>query len=235
MAEGKGRGDRALRVRVKTAGKRTASSTRWLERQLNDPYVARAKREGYRSRSAYKLIEIDDRYHLLAPGRRVLDLGAAPGGWCQVATQRVKSTDANPLVVGVDILPVDPMPGLRVLTLDVLSPEADAAIRDALGGAADVVLSDMAASTTGHRPTDHLRTVNLFEAAAELARIFLAPGGSFLAKVFQGGTEGALLADLKRDFASVRHVKPKASRQQSVELYVLAQGFRPGNPVGTVG
>ncbi|MFO1185006.1 MAG: RlmE family RNA methyltransferase [Bauldia sp.] len=232
MAEQRGRGDRALRVRVKTAGKRTPSSTRWLERQLNDPYVARARREGYRSRSAFKLIEIDDRYHLLAPGRRVLDLGAAPGGWCQVAVARVKSTAAKPLVVGVDILPMEPVPGLTVLTLDVLAEGAEEAIRSALGGNADLVLSDMAAATTGHRPTDHLRTVNLFEAAADIARRFLVPGGTFLAKVFQGGTEGPLLAALKRDFASVRHVKPKASRQESVELYVLAQGYRPTSPSG---
>src|SRR4051812_16158396 len=221
MAEDKGSGARTLKVRVKTAGKRTASSTRWLERQLNDPYVARAKREGYRSRSAFKLIEIDDRFHLLARGKRVLDLGAAPGGWCQVAVARVGSTDVRPLVVGIDLLPIDPMPGLATLTMDVLAEGAEAALRDALGGQADIVLSDMAAATTGHRATDHLRTINLYEEAAALARRFLNPGGSFLAKVFRGGTEAALLADLKRDFATVKHVKPKASRQESVELYML--------------
>jgi 23S rRNA (uridine2552-2'-O)-methyltransferase len=221
-------GARQLRVRVKTARKRSVSSARWLERQLNDPYVARARREGYRARSAYKLVEIDDRYHLLAPGQRVIDLGAAPGGWCQVAAARVKSPPEAPLVVGIDLLPVDPIPGVVLLQKDFLDPDAPGLLRQALGGPADVVLSDLAAATTGHRATDHLRTEHLAETAADFALSVLAPGGHFLSKVFQGGTEGALLTLLKRHFATVHHVKPKASRAESVELYVLARGFRPG-------
>ncbi len=227
MADG---GSRSLKVRVRTAKRRTASSTRWLQRQLNDPYVARAQREGYRARSAYKLIEIDDRYHLLAPGRRVVDLGAAPGSWCQVAAQRTRSSDSAPHVVGIDYLPIDPIPGVVLLQKDFLDDDAPAALMAALGGQApDVVLSDMAAPTTGHRQTDHLRTVHLYETAAAFAIEVLAPGGHFLAKVFQGGTEGALLADLKRNFATVHHIKPKASRAESVELYMLARNFR-GRP-----
>ena len=221
------RGGRDLTVRVKTARRRTASSTRWLERQLNDPYVARSRREGYRSRATYKLIEIDDRFRLLAPGRRVVDLGAAPGGWCQVAAARTRSSDDDPLVVGIDYLEVDPIPGVVLLRKDFLDEDAPAAILAALGGRApDVVLSDMAAPTIGHRQTDHLRTIHLYEAAALFATEVLRPGGHFLAKVFQGGTESALLADLKRSFTSVHHVKPKASRAESVELYMLAKGFR---------
>ena len=230
MAEGRdggGSGRRQLKVRVKTAKRRTASSTRWLERQLNDPYVARAHDEGYRARSAYKLIEIDDRYRLLASGKRVVDLGAAPGGWSQVSAARVRSTDANPLVVAIDYLDMDPLPGVTVLKKDFLDDDAPAAIRAALGGhPADVVLSDMAAPTTGHRQTDHLRTIHLCEVAAEFAGEILRPGGHFLAKVFRGGTEGALLARLKRDFQSLHHVKPPASRAQSAELYLVAKGFR---------
>ncbi len=218
---------RQLAVRVRTARRRKASSTRWLERQLNDPYVARARREGYRARSAYKLIEIDDRFHLLRPGRRVMDLGAAPGGWSQVVAARVGATTERPLVVGIDILPVDPIPGLVMIEKDFLDQDAPAVILAALGGGApDIILSDMAASTTGHRQTDHLRTARLYEAAAAFAVAALAPGGDFLAKVFQGGTETALLAELKRQFASVQHVKPKASRKESVELFLLARGFR---------
>jgi 23S rRNA (uridine2552-2'-O)-methyltransferase len=222
-----GFGRRALKVRVGTAKRRKASSTRWLERQLNDPYVARARAEGHRSRSAYKLIEIDDRYHVLAPGRRVVDLGAAPGGWSTVAADRVRSTDADPRVVAVDYLDMDPIPGVVILKQDFLDADAPAAIRRALGGApVDVVLSDLAAPTTGHRQTDHLRTMNLCEAAADFAVSSLRPGGSFVAKVFRGGTEGELLARLKRDFANVHHVKPPASRAESVELYLVARGFR---------
>lgn len=218
---------RPLAVRVKTAKGRRASSTRWLQRQLNDPYVARAKREGYRSRSAYKLIEADDRYRFLAPGKRVVDLGAAPGGWAQVAAARTKSSADAPNVVAVDLLPIDPIPGVVTIETDFLAADAPDAIAAALHGERpDVVLSDMAAPTTGHRKTDALRTANLYEAAAAFAIDHLTPGGVFFAKVFRGGMESALLADLKRRFDKVAHVKPKASRPDSVELYLLAQGFR---------
>ncbi len=224
-----GAGQRELRTRLKTARKRKASSQRWLERQLNDPYVARSKREGYRSRAAYKLIEIDDRFGLLKPGRRVVDLGAAPGGWSQVAADRVGSTDTEPLVVAIDYLGMDALPGVVVIEKDFLNADAPDLIVKALHGAkADVVLSDMAAPTTGHRATDHLRIVALCEAAADFARDVLRPGGAFLAKVFRGGTENKLLADLKRDFTKVQHVKPPASRSDSPELYLLATGFRGG-------
>jgi 23S rRNA (uridine2552-2'-O)-methyltransferase len=224
-----GDGRRNLKVRVKTARRRSASSTRWLERQLNDPYGARAREEGYRARSAYKLIEMDDRFKLLAPGKRVIDLGAAPGGWSQVAAARVRSTDAEPLVVAVDYLDMDPIPGVITLKKDFLDADAPELIRAALSGPADVILSDMAAPTTGHRHTDHLRTTQLCEAAADFALTVLKPGGHFVTKVFQGGTEGALLATLKRAFASLHHVKPPASRKESVELYLVAKGFR-GTP-----
>jgi 23S rRNA (uridine2552-2'-O)-methyltransferase len=217
---------RALKQRVKTGNKRSLSSKLWLERQLNDPYVARAKREGWRSRAAFKLLEIDEKYHLLKPGQRVLDLGAAPGGWSQVAAKALGSAEGRGRVVGIDLLPIDPLPGAEFVTLDFLDADAPARLRELLGGPADVVLSDMAANATGHRQTDHLRIIGLAEAAIEFAREVLAPGGAFLAKVLQGGTEGALLADLKRDFATVRHVKPAASRSDSAELYVLATGFR---------
>ena len=218
------RGD--LKQRVKTARKRSLSSTLWLERQLNDPYVARARREGYRSRAAFKLTEIDDRFRLLAPGRRVVDLGAAPGGWAQVAVARVGSAEGRGRVVGIDLLPIETMAGAEFITLDFLDDAAPARLTEMLGGPADVVLSDMAANATGHRKTDHLRIMGLAETAAAFAREVLAPGGAYLAKVLQGGTEGQLLADLKRDFREVRHVKPAASRADSSELYVLAQGFR---------
>ncbi len=218
---------RPLAVRVKTARKRKASSTRWLQRQLNDPYVARARSEGMRSRSAYKLIEIDDRYGILKPGMRVVDLGAAPGGWSQVAATRVKAPAEQPTIVAIDYLPMDPIPGVIVLEKDFLDDDAPTAITDALGGSApDLVMSDMAAPTTGHQRTDHLRTANLYEAAAMFAMETLAPGGHFLAKVFRGGAEAEMLGELKRRFASVAHVKPKASRPESVELYLLARGFR---------
>ena len=222
----RGAGRRALTVRVKTAGKRTASSARWLERQLNDPYVARAQAEGYRARSAYKLIELDEKYGLLARGRRVVDLGAAPGGWSQVATARVGSTDSSPLIVAVDYLDMDPIPGVETLKLDFLDEDAPDRIRAALGSAVDLVMSDMAAPTTGHRKTDHLRTIALTEAAADFAVSILKPGGDFVAKAFRGGTEGELLARLKRYFRAVHHVKPPASRKESVELYLVARGFR---------
>jgi 23S rRNA (uridine2552-2'-O)-methyltransferase len=219
-------GERELKVRVRAGRGRTASSRAWLERQLNDPYVARAKREGYRSRAAFKLAEIDDKHHILKPDGRVVDLGAAPGGWSQVAAQRVGASDGKGTVVAIDALDMPPIPGVTVLHLDFLDPAAPDRLKDALGGPADVVLSDMAANATGHRKTDHLKIMALVEAAAEFACEVLSPGGAFLAKVLQGGTEASLLAGLKRRFASVRHVKPAASRADSAELYLLATGFR---------
>ena len=216
------RGERRLKVRVKDKRK-TQSSRKWLERQLNDPYVARAKREGYRSRAAFKLIEIDDKHRLFKPGARVADLGAAPGGWSQVAAKRI---GAHGRVVGIDILDMDEIAGVEFARIDFLDPDAPDRLKTMLGGPADVVLSDMAANATGHRQTDHLKIMALVEAAAEFAGEVLKPGGSFLAKVIQGGTEGTLLATLKRDFATVKHVKPAASRSDSAELYVLATGFR---------
>ena len=217
---------RELKTRVKTGKGRPLSSKLWLERQLNDPYVARAKREGYRSRSAFKLAEIDDRFRFLKEGARVVDLGAAPGGWSQIAAQRSGLARGQGRVVAIDILAMGDIPGVEFLKLDVLDPEASDKLKALLAGPADVVLSDMAANATGHRQTDHLKIMALVEAAAEFARDVLAPRGAFLAKVLQGGTEGALLAALKRDFASVKHVKPAASRSDSAELYVLATGFR---------
>ena len=228
MSEGRGR-EGSLKVRVKTARKRTASSQRWLERQLNDPFVERAKREGYRSRAAYKLLELDDKHRLFKPGQRVVDLGAAPGGWSQIAARRVGSLEGKGRVVGIDLLPIESLPGVEFIELDFLDPHAPERLTDLLGGPADVVMSDMAANTTGHKKTDHLRIMGLAEAAADFARAVLATGGTFIAKVFQGGTEGILLAGLKRDFATVRHIKPAASRADSAELYVLATGFR-GRP-----
>jgi 23S rRNA (uridine2552-2'-O)-methyltransferase len=213
---------RRLKVRVKDKGK-SQSSRRWLTRQLNDPYVARAKREGFRSRAAFKLAEIDDKHHILKVGARVVDLGAAPGGWSQVAARRLGTQGR---VVAVDVLPMDAIAGVEFAQLDFLDPGAPERLKAMLGGGADVVLSDMAANATGHRATDHLKIMALVEAAAEFAREVLKPGGSFLAKVIQGGTEGTLLARLKRDFTSVKHVKPAASRSDSAELYVLATGFR---------
>jgi 23S rRNA (uridine2552-2'-O)-methyltransferase len=223
-------GARQLRVSLKTARRRSASSQRWLERQLNDPYVAAAKREGWRSRAAFKLIEIDDKHRILKPGQRIVDLGAAPGGWTQVAAQRVKAAEGRGQVIGIDYLPVDAIAGATILELDFLEDDAPGKLKSLLrDGGADVVLSDMAAPTTGHASTDHLRIMGLAEAAAAFAAEVLAPGGAFLAKVFQGGTERALLDMLKRDYAIVRHVKPKASRADSAELYVLATGFRGGS------
>jgi 23S rRNA (uridine2552-2'-O)-methyltransferase len=226
VTEKSGSGTRNLKQRLKTAHKRTLSSQKWLERQLNDPYVARAKREGYRSRAAFKLIEIDEKFHILKPGQRVVDLGAAPGGWSQIAAAKVGSLHGNGRVVGIDLLAIDPLPGVEFIQLDFLDESAPQKLMDLLGGPADIVMSDMAANTTGHKKTDHLRIMGLAEAAIYFAREVMAPGGSFVAKVFQGGTENQLLADLKRDFATVRHVKPAASRADSSELYVLATGFR---------
>jgi len=220
-------GGRSLKQKVKTAKRRTASSNQWLRRQLNDPYVAAAKREGYRSRAAFKLLEIDDKYKLLKSGQKIVDLGAAPGGWSQIAAKRVKSQDGPGKVVGIDLLDIETLAGVDFQVMNFLDDDAPQRLIDMLGGAkADGVLSDMAANTTGHKPTDHLRIVHLVELAADFAARVLTPGGFFLAKVFQGGTENELLAMLKRDFATVRHVKPKASRADSAELYALATGFR---------
>jgi 23S rRNA (uridine2552-2'-O)-methyltransferase len=218
--------NRSLKTRVKTARKRSLASTLWLERQLNDPYVARAKAEGYRSRAAFKLIEIDSRYHILKRGQKIVDLGAAPGGWSQVAAAKVGATEGAGKVFGIDLLPIETIPGVDFRQLDFLVPEAPQILTEWLGGPADVVLSDMAGNATGHKKTDQLRIIGLVELAADFAGEILAPGGAFLAKVLQGGTETNLLATLKRQFAEVKHVKPKASRADSSELYVLAMGFR---------
>jgi 23S rRNA (uridine2552-2'-O)-methyltransferase len=211
--------------RVRTARGRSVSSTHWLARQLNDPYVLRARREGYRSRAAYKLIELDDRFKLLRGGGRVVDLGAAPGGWSQVAVARTKAPQKGK-VVAIDVLAVAPVPGAIMLEMDFLAPGAPDALMAALAGPADLVLSDMAAPATGHGATDHVRIVALAEAAYDFARGVLADGGAFVAKVYQGGAEGELLKGLKRDFVTVRHAKPPASRAESAEVYVVAQGFR---------
>ena len=219
-------GGRALKTRVKTARKRSLASTLWLERQLNDPYVAQARREGYRSRAAYKLIEIDDRHRLLKPGQRIVDLGAAPGGWSQVAAAKVRSREGRGKVIAIDLLEMAAIEGVEFQKMDFHDADAPERLHALLGGLADGVLSDMAANATGHRKTDHLRIVGLVELAADFASDVLAPGGFFLAKVIQGGAEGELLARLKREFALVRHIKPKASRADSAELYVLATGFR---------
>ena len=218
--------ERPLKVRLKTKKNRTVSQKRWLERQLNDPYVARAKREGMRSRAAYKLIEIDDKYRLLKPGARVVDLGAAPGGWSEIAARRVDAAEGKGKVVAIDILEMAPIAGVTFRQMDFLDPGAPAALHEMLGGGADVVLSDMAENATGHKKTDQLKIMALVEAGAEFAREVLRPGGAFLTKVLQGGTEPKLLAELKRDYATVRHVKPQASRADSSELYLLATGFR---------
>ena len=221
-------GGRSLKERVKTARKRSLSSTLWLERQLNDPFVAQAKRDGYRSRAAYKLLEIDDRHKLLTPGKRIVDLGAAPGGWSQIAAARVKSADGKGKgrVVAIDLLEMEPIAGVEFTVMDFNDESAPEQIKTMLGGGADGVMSDMAANATGHKQTDHLKIVALAELAADFAKDVLAPGGFFVAKVLQGGTEHQLLAALKRDFAQVRHLKPAASRPDSAELYVLATGFR---------
>ncbi len=218
------------RTRIRSARGRTLSSQRWLERQLNDPYVRKAKRAGYRSRAAYKLIELDDKHRLLRPGAQVVDLGAAPGGWSQVAAERVRAAEHKGRVLAIDRLELAPIRGVEFLRLDFLDPQAPERLAAMLGGPADLVLCDMAENATGHRKTDHLKIMALVEAAADFARQVLAPGGGFLAKVIQGGTESALLAALKRDFQSVKHVKPPASRADSAELYVLATGFRASRP-----
>ena len=218
---------RNLHVRVKTAKKRSNSSAQWLERQLNDPYVAQAKRDGYRSRAAYKLIEIDEKHKRVRSGMRIVDLGAAPGGWSQIAAKRLGSNSDNPLVVGIDYLDVDPIPGVALLKMDFLDDEAPDALMQAIGGRKpDLVMSDMAAPTTGHKQTDHIRTLHLCEVAFDFAKENLAPGGDFLAKVFRGGTEQTLLKDLKANFEKIYHIKPPSSRKESPELYVLAKGFK---------
>ena len=217
---------RPRKVRLKSGKGRSVSSKLWLERQLNDPYVARAKREGFRARAAFKLLEIDDKYRLLKHGMAVVDLGAAPGGWSQIAAKRVGSIDGKGKVVAIDLLDMPEIAGVDFAQLDFMDNDAPAKLTAMLGGDADVVLSDMAANATGHRPTDHLKIMALAEAAADFAREVLAPGGVFLCKVLQGGTEATLLAGLKRDFAHVKHVKPAASRPESAELYLLATGFR---------
>jgi len=215
-----------MAVRVHSAGRRKASSTAWLSRQLNDPYVALARRLGYRSRAAFKLIELDNRFRLLRPGARVVDLGCAPGSWTQVAIARTGGAGGPGTVIGIDIVEVPPIAGAVILRGDVQDPVVGSAIRSELGGFVDVVLSDMAPSTIGHAATDHLRIVALAEAAFSVAAEILRPGGALVAKVFQGGTEVALLAQLKRAFAEVRQAKPRASRAQSAETYVVAKGFR---------
>lgn len=217
---------RVLRTKLKKKRGLKESSRRWLERHMNDPYVQRSKADGYRSRAAFKLIEIDDKHHLLKPGMKIIDLGAAPGGWCQVAAARTNSTAEKPHVVGIDYLEMDPVPGAPVLLMDFLDDEAPARLSEALGGAPDLVLSDMAAPTTGHRRTDHIRTMHLCEVAADFAISVLKPGGHFLAKTFQGGTESELLTLLKKNFRTVQHVKPPASREESAELYLLAKDFK---------
>ncbi|HEV7267563.1 MAG TPA: RlmE family RNA methyltransferase [Falsiroseomonas sp.] len=216
-------GGRSLATRLRTAKGRSSQSQRWLERQLNDPYVQAAKAAGWRSRAAFKLTELDEKFHLLKPGGRVVDLGAAPGGWTQVAVRKVGDRGR---VVGLDLLAVDPVPGATLLQGDFQDPAAEAAVEAALGGQADLVLSDMAPNTTGHGATDHLRIMSLAELALDFALRVLAPGGAFVAKVFQGGSEKAFLATLKQRFAQVRHAKPPASRKDSAELYVVATGFK---------
>ncbi|MGD1935149.1 MAG: RlmE family RNA methyltransferase [Candidatus Phaeomarinobacter sp.] len=218
---------RELKQRVKTARGRKNSSTLWLQRQLNDPYVAAARRDGYRSRAAYKLIEIDDKHHILKPGMRVVDLGAAPGGWTQIAVKRCGSANnRGGEVIGIDLLPVEPVAGASLIEMDFMADEAPDELKRLMGGPADVVLSDMAASATGHKPTDHLRIMHLCELALDFAMEVLKPGGGFLAKVLQGGAEKDLMTMLRTNFKVVRHVKPKASRSDSAEMYVLATGFK---------
>ena len=220
-------GRRGLTVKLRTAKGRKIASTRWLQRQLNDPYVEEAKRQGYRSRAAFKLIEIDDKQRLLKPGKTVIDLGAAPGGWSQVAAERVKAAEGKGTVIAADLTEIEPIPGVEFMTLDISDAGADERIKAALGGAkVDVVLSDMAAAAMGHKQTDHIRVVLLAEAALDLAEDVLNPGGAFFAKVLQGGASHELLQRLRQDFAKVSHVKPKASRADSSEVYVLGTGFR---------
>ena len=222
-----GGGARALKTRVKKKSGLKPSSRRWLERHMNDPYVHQAKAEGYRSRAAFKLIEIDDRYNILKPGARVVDLGSTPGGWCQVSVARCKSTNENPSIVAIDYLEMAPVPGAVFMQKDFLDDDAPDALIEALGGRPDVVLSDMAAPTTGHRRTDHLRTMHLCEVAADFAISVLKPGGHFLTKTFQGGAGSDFLTVLKRNFRTIHHIKPRSSRTESVELYLLAMDFKP--------
>jgi len=210
--------------RLKTAKGRKVSSTRWLERQLNDPYVRRAKAENYRSRAAYKLIELDERFGLLKGAGSVVDLGIAPGGWSQVVRRQAPRAK----VVGIDLLPTDPIDGVTILHMDFMDEDAPARLKDALGGPADLVLSDMAANTVGHPQTDHLRTMALVEAGLEFSKEVLRPGGAFVAKVLAGGADSSLVAELKRHFTAVKHAKPPASRKDSSEWYVVAQGFKGG-------
>jgi 23S rRNA (uridine2552-2'-O)-methyltransferase len=226
-----GRGQRELRVRVKTAKGRKLSSTLWLERQLNDPYVIRAKKEGFRGRAAYKIMELDDRYGFLKPGARVVDLGCAPGGWCQIAVARVNALGQNPkkpvgTVLGIDLQEVEPIAGAEIYQLDFLADEADALVKGWLGGRADVVLSDMAAASSGHKGTDHLRIVSLVEAALAFAFDVLEDDGTFVAKVLAGGAENEMQTLLKKNFRKVANVKPPASRSDSSEKFVVAMGFR---------
>ena len=226
-----GRGQRELRVKVKTARGRKLSSTRWLERQLNDPYVQRARREGYRGRAAFKILELDDKYRFLVPGARVVDLGCAPGGWCQVAVKRVNALGEKPgkavgTVLGIDLQEVEPIAGAEIHQLDFMEDGADDTVKDWLGGKADLVMSDMAASASGHKQTDHLRIIALCEAAAYLAFDVLEEGGTFVSKVLAGGTEGELQKLLKQRFSKVANVKPPASRADSSEKFVVATGFR---------
>jgi 23S rRNA (uridine2552-2'-O)-methyltransferase len=221
MSVGKG-GERSLRTRVKTAKGRKVGSTKWLERQLNDPYVKRAKAEGYRSRAAYKLIELDERFGFLKGVKRVIDLGIAPGGWSQV----VRAQAPGAAVVGIDLLPTDPMDGVTILEMDFMDDKAPDLLSEALGGPADLVLSDMAANTVGHPQTDHLRTMALVEAGLHFAAQVLRPGGAYVAKVLAGGADSGLVAELKRNFTHVKHAKPPASRKGSSEWYVVAQGFK---------
>ena len=218
------RGGRGPRQRVRTARGRTASSTRWLERQLNDPYVRRAKAENYRSRAAYKLLELDERFGLLPGVSAVVDLGIAPGGWAQVVRRRAPKAK----VVGIDLLPADPIEGVSILQMDFMDEDAPERLKAELGGPADLVLSDMAANTVGHPQTDHLRTMALVEAGLEFASDVLRPGGAYVAKVLAGGADNKLVAELKRHFATVKHAKPPASRKDSSEWYVVAQGFKGG-------
>ena len=225
---GGNRSGRKLGQKVKK-GKLKASSRRWIERHINDPYVQRAQLEGYRARAAFKLLEIDEKHKILAGAKRIIDLGAAPGSWSQIAAKVTNSTDADPRVAAIDFLEMDPIPGVRFLQMDFLDPEAPENLKQAIGGAPDIVLSDMAAPTTGHRQTDHIRTMHLCEVAAHFAVEVLAEGGHFLAKTFQGGTERDLLNMLKQNFRQVVHVKPASSRAESVEMFLLAKGFKGGH------
>lgn len=221
-----GGGSRDMKVEVKRSRKLSHSSQLWLRRQLNDPYVKRAKEAGYRSRAAFKLSEMDDKAQFLKSGQRLVDLGCAPGGWCQVAAERISLRNGKGKIIGIDLLEVDTIPGVEIIKLDFMDESAPARLKELLGGPADGVMSDMAANTTGHKKTDHLKIIGLAEAALEFAREVLAPGGFFICKLFQGGETGALLGELKRDFTLVRNLKPAASRSDSSEMYVLATGYR---------